>query len=52
MDTDIRDHFGMDQQHRLVDVNLLFDPMFEVRSSRRTSGYFKYRDIDGVKRIF
>lgn len=52
VDTDVRDHFGMDQQHRLVDVNLLFDPMFEVQIIEENERILKYRDIDGVKRIF
>ena len=30
VDTDAREFFGMDQQLHLADVNLLFDPMFEV----------------------
>ena len=42
----------MDQQHRLVDVNLLFDPMFEVEIIEEDERLLKYRDIDGVKRIF
>jgi hypothetical protein len=52
VDTDVRDHFGMDQQHRLVDVNLLFDPMFDVEIIEESDRLLKYRDIDGVKRIF
>jgi hypothetical protein len=52
VDSDVRDHFGMDQQHRLVDVNLLFDPMFEVEVIEESDRFLKYRDIDGVKRIF
>lgn len=52
VDTDVRDHFGMDQQHRLVDVNLLFDPMFEVQIIEENERLLKYRDIDGVKRVF
>jgi uroporphyrinogen decarboxylase len=52
VDTDVRDHFGMDQQHRLVDVNLLFDPMFEVEIIEENDRFLKYRDIDGVKRTF
>ena len=52
VDTDVRDHFGMDQQHRLVDVNLLFDPMFEVEIIAESERFLKYGDIDGVKRIF
>ena len=36
VDTDVRDHFGMDRQHRLVDVNLLLEPMFEVEFYEET----------------
>ena len=42
----------MDSSHRLVDVNLLFDPMFQVEIFEDTDELLKYRDIDGVKRIF
>lgn len=52
LDTDVRDHFGMAPTHRLVDVNLLFSPMFEVQIIDETDRVLKYRDIDGVKRIF
>jgi len=52
LDTDVRNHFGMDPTHRLVDVNLLFDPMFGVEVIDETDRELKYQDIDGVKRIF
>jgi hypothetical protein len=51
-DTDVRGRFGMDRQLRLVDVNLLMDPMFEVEIIAENDRLLKYRDIDGVKRIF
>ena len=35
-----------------MDVNLLLDPMFEVEIFEETEQFLKYRDIDGVKRIF
>jgi hypothetical protein len=52
LDRDVRDRFGLDPSHRLVDVNLLFAPMFEVEILDETDRTLKYRDIDGVKRIF
>ena len=52
VDTDAREFFGMDQQLHLADVNLLFDPMFEVQIIEDNDRLLRYRDIDGVKRIF
>ncbi|MBN2578266.1 MAG: hypothetical protein JXB10_04675 [Pirellulales bacterium] len=52
VDTDVRDRFGMDRQLRLTDVNLLFDPPFDVEILEENDRLLKYSDIDGVKRIF
>ncbi|MCX6929257.1 MAG: hypothetical protein NT154_39465, partial [Verrucomicrobia bacterium] len=52
LDSDVRSRFGMDPTHRLVDVNLLFHPMFEVQVLENTAESFTYRDIDGGVRIF
>ncbi|MBN1488281.1 MAG: hypothetical protein JXA69_00060 [Phycisphaerae bacterium] len=52
IDTDVRDHLGMDPTQRLVDVNLLFNPMFDVDIIEETDRILKYQDIDGVKRVF
>ncbi len=52
IDCDVRSHFGLDPTHRLVDVNLLFSPMFDVEVLEETDRLLKYTDIDGVKRIF
>ncbi len=52
LDRDVRDHFALDPSHRLVDVNLLFEPMFEVEILEEDDRMLKYVDIDGVKRIF
>jgi hypothetical protein len=52
IDADVRVRFGMDPTHRLVDVNLLFDPMFDVEILEETDRVLKYQDIDGVKRVF
>lgn len=52
LDSDVRDHFKMDDSQRLVDVNLLFCPMFEVKIHSETDQKFIYTDVDGVKRVF
>jgi hypothetical protein len=52
LDYDVREHFGMDCTQVMVDVNLLFEPMFEVKVLRETDERFVYVDIDGVERIF
>lgn len=52
LDQDVRRHFSFDPTHRLVDVNLLFDPMFEIEIIEDTNRFLRYRDIDGAKRIF
>ncbi len=52
LDYDVREHFGMDYTQVMVDVNLLFEPMFEVKVLRETDERFVYVDIDGVERIF
>jgi len=52
LDTDVRDHFGMDRSQHLVDVNLLFDPVFEPKMLEEDDHAMKYVDLDGVKRIF
>jgi uroporphyrinogen decarboxylase len=52
LDSDVRTRFGMDTSHRLVDVNLLFDPMFEIEILDDNAETLKYRDIDGGVRLF
>lgn len=52
IDVDVRGRFSMDPTQRLVDVNLLFAPMFDVEIFEETDRFLKYQDIDGVKRIF
>lgn len=51
-DSDVREFFSMDKGQRLVNVNMLFHPMFEVKVHREDEREFVYTDIDGVKRIF
>lgn len=52
LDQDVLEHFGMDATQRLVDVNLLFSPMFEIKVHEETAERFIYTDVDGVKRVF
>ncbi len=52
LDHDVRQYFGMDESQRLVDVNLLFDPMFEVQVVNEDDKVFDYIDVDGVQRRF
>lgn len=52
LDWDVREHFQMDYTQVMVDVNLLFEPMFEIQVLRETAERFVYVDIDGVERIF
>ena len=51
-DNDVRDALKMDTGQKLVDVNLLFHPMFETEIISEDDEYLRYIDIDGVKRIF
>ena len=46
------EHFNMDVGQVMVDVNLLFEPMFDVKVLQETRERFVYVDIDGVERIF
>ena len=52
LDHDVRDFFGMDASQQVVDVNLLFDPMFEVQVLQGDDQVFDYIDLDGVQRRF
>ena len=52
LDHDVRDFFGMDACQQIVDVNLLFAPMFEVQVLQEDDQAFDYIDIDGVQRRF
>lgn len=51
-DYDVRNALDMDTGQKLVDVNLLFQPMFEVEVISEDDEYLTYIDIDGVRRIF
>jgi uroporphyrinogen decarboxylase len=52
LDHDVRGFFGMDACQHVVDVNLLFDPMFEVQVLQEDDQVFDYIDVDGVQRRF
>lgn len=52
LDTDVRTTLGMDYTQRMVDVNLLFEPMFDVQVVEEDDTSFVYIDLDGVKRKF
>jgi uroporphyrinogen decarboxylase len=52
LDVDVKAYFKMDYTQRLVNVNLLFDPIFEEKILDETEDYFDYIDMDGVQRRF
>lgn len=52
MDRDVRNFFGLDACQQIVDVNLLFDPTFEVQVLHEGEQVFEYIDVDGVQRRF
>jgi hypothetical protein len=52
LDQDVRAYFNMDYAQVLVDVNLLFHPMFEVKVLEDSEKYFVTHDVDGVQRRF
>lgn len=51
-DKDVCRYFHMDVGQRLVDVNLLFHPMFDIEIVSEDEENLVYVDIDGVKRVF
>jgi hypothetical protein len=52
VDNDVMNYFNMDKTQILVNVNLLFHPMFEQKKIYEDENYFDYQDLDGVKRRF
>lgn len=52
LDRDVKDYFGMDQTQQLVDLNLFFHPMFELEVHEEDDEKLKYRDLDGVVRLY
>lgn len=52
LDSDVREYFGMDKTQTLVNVNLLFNPVFEIETVYEDDGKLEYYDVDNVRRIF
>lgn len=52
LDNDVREFFNMDKTQILINVNLLFHPMFEQKVLFEDEDYFDYLDLDGVERRF
>ncbi len=48
LDTDVRDHFRMDETQQLVDVNQLACPMFPFELRFEDDRYWDFVDCDGV----
>ena len=51
-DQDVRGYFNLDESQRVVNVNLLFYPMFEPKILEEDHAKLKYLDLDGVIRVF
>jgi hypothetical protein len=51
-DNDVRDLAGLDKPQILIDLNLIFYPMFEPKILEETDEVLKYVDVDGVKRMY
>jgi hypothetical protein len=52
IDSDVKDELDMDMGQILVNVNLLFEPMFEIKVLEEDERQLTYVDLDGVKRMF
>ena len=52
LDNDVREHFKMDFTQQVVDVNLHFSPMFDIKILAEDDERLEYIDIDGIRRIF
>ncbi len=52
LDHDVSEYFGFDKTQTIVDVNLLFEPMFEPKVIEEDEEQMRYIDIDGVERIY
>lgn len=51
-DKDVRNFAEMDKPQKLIDLNLMFLPMFEPKIIEETDEGLKYLDVDGVKRFY
>ena len=52
VDRDVRRTLNLDAPQGLVDVNLLFEPVFDIQVLEETEVYLIYRDLDGIERKF
>ncbi len=52
IDNDVKNTLGMDEGQILLNVNLLFNPMYNIEVLQEDEEYLTYIDIDGVKRKF
>lgn len=52
LDNDVKEYFDMDECQILVNVNLLFEPMFEPQIIEENEKQLIYVDVDGVQRRF
>ena len=52
LDNDVKNYFNMDNSQIIVNVNLLFHPMFKSEIIEEDETYLLYIDLDGVKRRF
>jgi len=52
LDHDVRRHFKMDYTQVIVDVNLLWNPIFEPQLLAEDDETMSYIDIDGVERTY
>lgn len=52
LDVDVKEYLRMDECQVLVNVNLLFEPMFEPKIIEEDERQLVYVDVDGVRRRF
>jgi len=52
LDKDVKDSFGLDETQFMIDLNLVFYPMFETQTLEEDEKRLKYIDVDGVTRLF
>lgn len=51
-DRDVEEHFGFDEGIELLDINQLLCPMFEPEVIDDTKETLRYRDLDGIVRLY
>jgi uroporphyrinogen decarboxylase len=52
LDQDVKQFFSMDESQYIVDLNMLFEPMFELKVIEDTERSLTFLDLDGVERLF